>query len=171
MFCTIYLGFHKMLDLLSKFERALLCLCFAAMVVLACLQIFLRIFLNSGMVWADSFLRYLVLWGGMMGAVVATERNKHIAIDLASYLFHAESKPWLGVITHTFSLLVCCALTFASYIFVLNESDFGGAMILGIPSWALNMIFPLSFALISLRFFSAALDDVMTIAGKTCPYF
>lgn len=171
MFCRIYGIFHRMLDHLSRLEATALCLLFSAMVVLAGLQIFLRIFFNSGLFWADSLLRYLVLWVGMLGAVVATERNKHIAIDLASNLFQAELKPWLGAVIHAFSFSVCSVLTYVSVIFVVNESRFPSLIILGMSSWILNLIFPIAFAMISLRFFSAAVDDILVLSGKSCPYF
>ncbi len=171
MFCTIYRVFHKMLQLLSRLAELAISLLFAGMVLLAGLQIVLRIFFHSGLIWAEPLLRHLVLWVGMLGAVVATERNKHITIDLASNLFHAELKPWLGAVIHVFSFLVCAALAYASTVFVINESDFGGAVVLGMSSWVMNLIFPVAFTMISLRFLCAAVDDIMALARKSCPYF
>lgn len=171
MFCTVYRAFHKMLHLLSRFVELAICLLFAGMILLAGLQIVLRIFFHSGIVWAEPLLRYLVLWVGMLGAVAATERNKHITIDLASNLFQAELKPWLGVVMHVFSFLVCLVLACAAVVFVINESNFGGAVVPGISSWVMNLIFPVAFTMISFRFLSAAVDDIMAIARKSCPYF
>jgi hypothetical protein len=47
--------------------------------------------------------------------------------------------------------------------------EFGGMALLTLPSWAWNLVFPLAFALISLRFLAAALADVMFVAGLSEP--
>jgi TRAP-type C4-dicarboxylate transport system permease small subunit len=58
-------------------EAAFVCFLLVAMVLLACVQIFLRIFYSSGIFWADPLLRYMVIWAGLFGAAVATKQSKH----------------------------------------------------------------------------------------------
>jgi TRAP-type C4-dicarboxylate transport system permease small subunit len=138
---------------LSWLEEGLVCLFLAAMLLLFCTQIFLRVFFTSGIVWADPLLRYLVLWTGMMGAVVATRRGKHIAIDVVSHLLPKRVMLWLYVVLDIFSVAVSAVLTYASALFVRNEATFGGVQsLLGLDSWQLNLIFPVAFGLITLRF-------------------
>jgi TRAP-type C4-dicarboxylate transport system permease small subunit len=98
---------------------------------------------------------------------VATRIGKHIALDVASYLVPAGMKPRLQLLIHLFSTLVSAALTWAAIIFVRNEAEFGGTSLLSIPSWAWNLVFPLAFGLITCRFFSAGVADLLAIAGKT----
>ena len=45
-------------------------------IFLASTQIFLRNFFDTGIVWADSALRILVLWIGMIGAMFASRNKK-----------------------------------------------------------------------------------------------
>ncbi|NOQ46547.1 MAG: TRAP transporter small permease subunit [Desulfobulbaceae bacterium] len=138
----------------------LLCLLLTTMIGLACLQIALRTFFSSGLLWADPLLRYLVLWSGMLGAVVATRERKHIAIDVVGYLAPPQVKPWMQLVLDLFSCLVTAALTWAAIVFVRNEADFGGSSLLSLPSWAWNLIFPLAFFLITVHFLLALGKDI-----------
>ncbi|TFG38043.1 MAG: TRAP transporter small permease [Desulfobacterales bacterium] len=153
--------------LVQRLEEGFLCLLLVSMILLACLQIALRGIFSGGLLWADPLLRYLVLWSGMFGAAVATRTGKHIALDVVSYLVPASMKSWMQLLIHLFSTLVSAALTWAAIIFVRNEAEFGGTSLLSIPSWAWNLVFPLAFGLITFRFFSAGVADLMAIADKS----
>jgi TRAP-type C4-dicarboxylate transport system permease small subunit len=123
------------------------------MIVLTCTQVAMRTFFSSGLDWADSLLRYLVLWSGLLGATICTRQGQHINIDLASRLLPDKYLRWLGVVLNAFSTLVCAGLTWSGYLFVKSEMEFGGdAALLGLAHWQLTLIFPLSFALMTLRF-------------------
>jgi len=123
------------------------------MITLTCVQVGMRTFFSSGLDWADSLLRYLVLWSGLLGAAICTRQRQHINIDLASRLLPPKWLRWLGVVLNLFSTLVCAGLTWSGYLFVKSEMEFGGdATLLGLPHWQLTLIFPLVFALLTLRF-------------------
>ena len=149
--------FSKLSRGLDRLEEAFLCLLLLGMIGLAIGQIFLRLAFASGFIWAEPLLRYLVLWAGLFGAAVATRQKKHITIDIASHLVPARLTPWLVVLLNAFAAMVCAALTYAAIIFVHNEAAFDeGRQLLGLASWQLNLIFPLAFALMALRFAAAA---------------
>jgi TRAP-type C4-dicarboxylate transport system permease small subunit len=120
-------------NLLTWTEEAFLCLLLVAMILLACVQIFLRTFYSSGILWADPLLRYM------------------------------QFMPWLRVLLNFFSASVCVLLTSAAIKFVRDESFYGGRGILDIPSWGLNLIYPVSFAIIAGRFLILALKDLAHI--------
>ncbi|MDF1578700.1 MAG: TRAP transporter small permease [Desulfurivibrionaceae bacterium] len=159
---------EKILSGWYKVEETVLSLLLLLMITLACLQIGLRMLFSSGISWADPLLRYLVLWAGLLGAAVATRRGQHIAIDLVSHLLPDLLTHWLRIATEFLSLAVCLFLTYASVVFVINEASFGnGQIILGMSSWQLNLIFPISFGLISLHFLVDAVSGIReTISGK-----
>lgn len=154
------LTFEKML--IDSF----LCLLLIAMILLACLQICLRTWFSGGLLWIDPLLRYLVLWCGMLGAVVATREKKHIAIDVVGYLAPESLKPWIGVLLDFFSSLVAAVLTWAAIIFVHNERLFGGSFLLSIPTWIWYLIFPIAFALITLHFLLAMAMEIKIIGTR-----
>ena len=153
--------------LLVLLEEGLICLLLMAMATLACLQIILRQFFSGGFLWAEPLLRNLVLWTGMLGAVVATRKGKHIAMDIASFLLPDTFKPWLHLIAQTFSFLVTAVLTWTSIIFVRNESILGGEGLLTIPAWSWGLIFPVAFALMTFHFAAGAVNEVLKLAGKS----
>lgn len=148
----------------ARAEEWFLCFLLAAMIVLACVQIILRDVFSSGIIWADPLLRYLVLWAGLIGAAIATRQGKHIAIDVASHLIPEKYYSWLVALIDLFSALVCVGLTYAAILFIRSEIEFGGGrVILGIPSWGLNLIFPLAFGLIAVRFLLALMANIRHI--------
>lgn len=148
---------------LGKLEEFFLCTLLSAMILLACVQIFLRGVFSGGFLWADPLLRYMVLWVGMFGAAVATKKGKHIAIDLVSYLLPPIAKPWLHVATNFISAIVASVLTYAAIIFINNEAAFGGRSLLSIPSWVWNLVFPIAFTLITMRFLASSVANVIEI--------
>lgn len=156
---------RQMLLFEKRLIDGLLCILLLAMILLACLQIGLRTFFSSGLLWADPLLRHMVLWCGMFGAVVATREKKHIAIDVLGYLAAEKVKPWIELLIDLFSSLVAVALTWAAVIFVGNEFSFGSQPLLSIPSWIWYLIFPIGFGLITLHFLVAIITDLRALAS------
>ncbi len=152
---------------LMKYEKmvidALLCLLLLLLIVLACFQIFLRTFFSGGLLWADPFLRHMVLWCGLLGAVVATRERKHICIDVVAYLAPEKSRPWFELLADIFSTLVTAGITWAAILFVRYEYLFTVSSLFGLPSWIWGLIFPIAFGLMTLHFLLAAIEDIQGI--------
>jgi TRAP-type C4-dicarboxylate transport system permease small subunit len=144
-------------------EELLLGLLLSAMILLACLQIILRTFFAGGLFWADPVLRYLVIWSGFLGAVAATGRGRHIAIDLIGDHLPPVLQGWLTLVIQLFSTLAAAGLTWAGWRFVASEFAFGANGPLGLPLWLLNSIFPLAFALITLRYLLLFFGQARTV--------
>lgn len=147
-------------SIFSRTEEAFLCLLLLSMILLACVQIFLRFFYSSGIPWADPLLRYMVIWAGLFGASVATKRSKHISIDVISHLVPEKLLPWLQAFINFFSASVCFGLTYAAVVFVRDEAFYGGRGILDIPSWWLNLAYPIAFGIIASRFLILSCKDL-----------
>ena len=155
-------GWRKIVRGLHFFEETVISLLLVAMILLACLQIMLRDVFATGLAWADPLLRYMVLWVGLLGAAVATRMDKHIAIDIVSHLVPERFLGWMRVVIHLLSMVVCLVLTYAAVVFVGDEAAYGGGqVILGFASWQLNMIFPVAFGLMALRFLVTAVSRVL----------
>ena len=161
--------FRSLVKWLDYIEEFFLCVMLITMIGLASLQILLRSFFNTGFMWADPLLRYLVLWSGLFGAAAATKYGKHIAIDVTSFLLPKKYLPWLNVALNLFATIVCGFLTYAAILFVMEEAAYGGRALLSIPSWLLNMAFPLAFSLISFRFLIHAVSGATSIATAGRP--
>jgi TRAP-type C4-dicarboxylate transport system permease small subunit len=141
----------RALCVLHRFELAMLALMLLSMVVLATLQILLRNFFDMGLIWIDPLLRTMLLWLGLLGAVVASHDNKHISIDLLSRLVSKKWRRWIRMVTSLFTALVCVAVAFHSGRFVLDERSYQTPSNLAsnIPAWIVEIILPVAFALIA----------------------
>jgi TRAP-type C4-dicarboxylate transport system permease small subunit len=146
----------SLFSILNQIEETILGLFLIIMILIACVQILLRTVFSSGFSWADPFLRYLVLWSGFLGAAMATSQGKHLTLDIITFLVPKSMHPWLHVVTDLFSATVAGFLTWAAFLFIRSEIEFSSTALLSVPSWVWNLIFPIAFALIALRFFMAA---------------
>lgn len=132
-------------------ERGAIVLMTVVLVVFALYQIVLRNFFSTGLIWGDNFLRHLVLWICFLGACRATAEGKHIQIDLAMLVPPGRIRSCLTFLQSLFLTMVSTALLYASWLFILNESSAGEFAFLKIPYWWLEIIFPLSFLVMTLR--------------------
>lgn len=137
----------------SRFvEDALLIASFVAMLVLAGLQITMRNFLDSGFDWIDPLLRILVLWVGMLGAVVATREDRHISIDVLSRFVPHAMLPWLKRVAAFSTAIICALLAWHTFRFVRDEYAYSDVEVAGLPVWVWQSILPVGFALMTWRF-------------------
>lgn len=142
----------KLKKALHQLEDAILVILLSSMILLASTQIFLRNLFDFGIVWADPLLRVMVLWLGLVGATVASRNNKHISIDLLSNFFKNRKHQIFECLVGIFSAAIC--LIIAWYGMQWVRLDYLDQLIgfAGIPAWMLEVIIPISFALIGIRY-------------------
>ena len=151
----------------DKLEYLVLVFLLTVMVGLAFLQIFLRIFFATGILWGDPLLRHLVLWIALLGAATATKDGKHINIDVISRVLPDRGKVAIQALTDLFSTFICLLLIQASLKFMRDELQVGTLAFLNIPTWAVAVIFPVAFGLIALRFgISGCRNGAVAIRGS-----
>ena len=140
------------LRLVQCLEEAALVLLMGTLIGTAFAQIILRNLLSITFVWTDPLVRHLVLWSGLVGAMIATRQDKHIRIDALLRLLSPPWRDWVQVFTSFFSALVCLFLTWISLRFIGDEMAEGTRAFLDLYTWQLQLIFPLSFGIMALRF-------------------
>lgn len=133
-------------------ERWMVAVLFSFLLLMALLQIVLRNFFSTGFLWADVLMRHILLWIALLGASIATLEGRHIHIDLFPKLLSVSAARGLIVFNLAFQVLISALLFYASLKFVSNERMAGDIAFLGIPFWWIETIFPLSFAVMTLRF-------------------
>jgi TRAP-type C4-dicarboxylate transport system permease small subunit len=151
-------------EALGRVEKFLVVVMLSVMILMAFLQIVLRNAFSSGISWGDPLVRYLVLWVGFIGASLATKEEKHITIEVFSLWFSGNKAFYLKLLSQMVSATICGLLTFAGWTFVQNEARMGGGALLKIPTWIPQMIIPITFALMTLRFlinFTAQLSIIL----------
>lgn len=148
---------------LGKLEQFLLAIFLSLMILVAFWQIVLRNLFTTGMPWGDTLVRYLVLWVGFIGAALAAREDKHIQIDVALQWIPGMGSVLVQFITKLFSAFICGVLTVAAYKFIQNEALMGDISTLGCPVWVLQLIIPITFALMTLRFGFKSFRELSTI--------
>jgi TRAP-type C4-dicarboxylate transport system permease small subunit len=74
------------------------------------------------------------------------------------------------LVTHLFSFLVCCALTYATLKFVRNEAQMGQKTFLDIPAWIPEMILPITFSLMTFRFGLRSFKNLSEMGRRDFPH-
>lgn len=141
-------------------EDGLLILSLAGLLFVAVLQIFLRNFFDTGIVWAESFLRVLVLWVTILGAMVATREKRHIKIDVLARYLPDSYQPLLAVVTGFSGAVICGLVTYNLLLFVSYEFEDGTVAFAGVPVWLCQSILPLGFAVMTVRFVGEAVGTL-----------
>ena len=152
-------------EIINRVEQIVLVTFLSSMILIAFLQIVLRNFFATGLSWGDPLVRNLVLWIGFIGATLATREGKHINVDLVSRWLPSLGKNAATLITHLFSFMICCLLTYAALKFIKNEAEMGNVTFLKIPAWIPEMILPMTFGLMTFRFGLRSFKNLSTM-GK-----
>jgi len=150
-------------EIIDRVEQIFLVVLLSSMIVIAFFQIVLRNLFSTGLAWGDPLVRNLVLWIGFIGATLATREGKHINIDVVSRWMPPLGKGFTQFLTQLFSFFICGLLTFAALKFIKNEAQMGNVAFLGIPAWIPEIILPVIFGLMGLRFGLRSFKDLYTI--------
>lgn len=138
--------------IIRRFEDATLIVLLGVMVLLAGLQIVQRNLLAMGWIWIDELLRILVLWLGLVGAVIATRSDRHITIDVLSRWLSEPLQRRLKVLVEIFAAFICAVLCWQGARFVLMEKSFGATVIGDYPAWLAQSIIPIAFGVMTARY-------------------
>ncbi len=150
--------FSTVANHIKSFEKIVVALLLAAMIAFSMVQIVLRLFFHGGPLWIDPLLRHLVVWGGLLGALLAVAEKKHISLDLLGNASLPHSvKNIAYLLIQYLAMAVSTILTYASWIFIVSEYRFGGSALLSVPSWCWNSIFLIAFSGMTLRYLISAL--------------
>jgi C4-dicarboxylate transporter DctQ subunit len=137
---------------LAKAEQALIVIVLATMLLLALLQVLLRNVWDSGLPWVDILLRHLVLWLGIMGASLATRMHRHIRIEALPRFLPARHQRLVERGVLVLSAAVSTLLGVAAVDLVRKEQGTGSMAFGPVPTWILQLILPIGFAIVAFRF-------------------
>lgn len=149
----------KLLAGLHWAEDMLLAALLGGLVLLALLQIGLRMFFETGLAWAEPVSQMGVLWLALMGAIGAARSHRHIAIDAFPRLLPPLGRRIAWFLSHLATALVCGLLAWYGWGMVELEREAPAVFVEGVPSWWPMLVFPAGFALLSVRFVIAALGQ------------
>jgi C4-dicarboxylate transporter, DctQ subunit len=153
----------KIDNFISKIESVFLIILLSLMILIAFLQVILRNFFSTSILWGDIFLRHLVLWVGFLGAALATKESKHINIDALSRLLSPKIKKLAGFVTNLFAAIVCFFLTKASFTFIGFEKESQSTLFENIPTWIFQTIIIFGFGIIMFRFLIHSIENLISL--------
>ena len=156
----------RLLRLVTWIENGLLILLLALMVSLAGAQIVFRNLLDTSILGVDQLLRLLVLWVAMLGAVAASREAKHIGVDVISRWLPPRMRAGVRVLTDLFTITVCVLLAWHALRFVESERHSHEMAFGALPVWMAQVILPVAFGLIALRYLLLMLHHVRQSLGR-----
>lgn len=150
---------NPLLRLLRRLSHALrsvvlvgVVVAFGLLLLTSVSQAILRNLGQSVPVWLDPLSHRLVLWVGLLGAILAVSTHSHIKLDLAAHLLPDRIQAGVQRGLALLSAGVCGLLAKASLTFVQAEAALSDATLAGVPSWIFAVIIPLSFGAMALQF-------------------
>ena len=144
-------GVTRVLGVVNTIENWLIAILALALVLLSGLQIVLRL-LEHGLVWLDPLLRVLVIWVALLGAMAAARHDKHISLDLIGRLLHGRGVRAARVFAFGFAALAAFTLLRASLGLIEMDRESGTTLFGSVPTWWAELILPVAFGLLALRF-------------------
>lgn len=154
---------------LHRIENGLLAVLVLILVALAGAQILMRNAFGGGFSWADPFLRTLVVWTAMLGALAAAREDKHIAVDVLQRFLPVGAQRAARIVTLLFAAAMCALLAWYSVAMVGIDWDGGAKSEFGVPNWLLESILPAGFGLMALRFALRAFTPPTHVPGLASP--
>ncbi len=127
----------------------LLVLCLAAMLLLAAAQILARNVFRASIPHTEELLEWLVLWGAMLGAMLASIRCRHITIDALSHLLGDSGRRWAAIAAQSFATVVCAALWLITGSFWLESLGYGETTLGDAPRWVFESVVPAAFSIMA----------------------
>jgi len=147
---------------LRRLEDSLLVASLLLVIGVAVLQIFLRILFDTGVVWADNFLRISVLWLAMIGGMYAARGDHHLNIDLGQRLLSVSNRRRVRTFIYLCTALICAVIAWYSLNLVQMEFEDGETAFAAVPVWLTQSILPFGFCVIALRYLIAAFTAMPT---------
>jgi len=154
---------HLIENYINKIEAFFLVLSLITMVLLAFLQVVLRNIFSTGFLWADTFLRYLVVWVGFFGAAMATKEERHISIEIFTKFVSPIKKKIISIITSLFAIIVCYYMVVASLQFLFVSLPEDVVVFETIPLSYFMSIIPIGFILMIFHFVIRIITKIESI--------
>lgn len=157
---------NKLVRVVHSIENWVLVLITAAIVVFSGLQILLRNLFESGIVWIPPLLGTLVIWVGLLGALIATRNNAHIKINVLTTYLSDHYKPFAFTISHLFSAIVLFIFFYYSIEFVKLDLDTETKAFANVPVWLVQVVLPATCLLMAVRYTIYTMINIIEVAKR-----
>lgn len=143
---------NRIIVVVHFIENWLLFLITSAIVLFSGLQILLRNMFESGIPWVPPMLGALVIWVGLLGALIATRKNAHIKINVLTSYLSEKARCALFVVSHCFSAIVLFIFFYYSVEFVKLDLETDIKAFASVPVWVVQVVLPVTCLLMAMRY-------------------
>jgi len=120
------------------------------------LEMALRALFNTGVPGTFGYVQHLTLWVAFLGAMIASREKRHISLSTGISFLPPRLKSIACTAVAAICATVAIGLSWASVQFIRTETlsleRLGGWL----PVWAAELVLPIAFAIIGLRFIAQA---------------
>lgn len=131
-------------------ENLLVVAALAVMTLLPVIEVVLRPF-KTGITASATMVQHLVLAVGMLGGAIAARENRLLALSVARHWFKGGGLTFASVFSSGFAAAITTLLTLASWQFVRSQKSLGKEFAYGIPTWTVQSLIVIGFALVAVR--------------------
>lgn len=135
----------------SLLEDLIVAIALAALMILPITEILFRNLLGIGIDNIHALIQHMTLVVGTIGAAVAVRQKKLLCFSGSKYLFRKWEK-YTTFFSNTVSAIICLFLLSASITFLRVESTSGLDLAYDVPLWAIQLVIPIAYAVITIRF-------------------
>jgi C4-dicarboxylate transporter, DctM subunit len=136
---------------LRRIENGFSAVLLGAVTILLLATIVARLFGVSAVRASNDYIRHLVLWISLAGAMITTREGRHLSLSVGVERIPDRARHWVQALTALVSTLITTALACSSVSFILVGFD-PGARIGVVPVRIASLILPLGFAVMAARF-------------------
>lgn len=145
-------------DLGRRVEDAVTVGALLLMAALPALEMVLRTLFGAIVPGSSSYVQNLTLWVGFLGAMIASRERRHLNLSAGALVLAPRWQKLTGPFAAAVSTAVAAGLFWASVQFVRAELDAPERLGGWLPVWAVEMVLPVAFAVIAVRFVLQAGD-------------
>jgi TRAP-type C4-dicarboxylate transport system permease small subunit len=157
---------------LRRLESLFLTILLFGLMILGLVQIVMRNF-GVALPWADGLMRSMVLWLAMIAGIMAAGKLRHIRLNLVDHWLPETARVWIDRLAYLIAAAVCFVMSWYGMEMVAIEASFGAVAFLDVPTWVVQMVVPIGFALMGLRFIFVSLSprppDPLALSDTAAP--
>ena len=148
--------YRKIVDLLYKIIMYSVSVVLGLMIIVAFIEVVRRYCLGKSFIWADDFIRYLIIYVGFIGGAAAYKDDNLASLDLVTRLFPTKVQVVLEILVNTIVTALVIFLLYYSVLAIQSPSiKYSVGIGLKIALWIPYMAMPIGF--VSMLVFSVFL--------------
>ncbi len=141
----------RFIRFLHGIESTFLITALVVMMLLPVTEIFMRAGFGRGLSGGSIIVQHLVLAVGMIGGAIAARKGRLLSLSTLTTFLTGRWKDLAHTVSHGIATGITLFLCMGSLQFALSSRQLGKMVIYDVPTWIVQLIIPIAFALIAVR--------------------